>query len=198
MGLKVVQVGANKGNDDLFHYIDNNYNEIDFGLFVEANSLHIDDLKNCYSKFQNVIVENIAIKTPSQKEDTLEIYYHTNEHPYYGIATCNMEHMQKHIDYCPHLQGGEVKSFKVDCITLDQLLEKYSLYDFDILFLDIEGIDAEVLLTFNWSKYSIKRVEFEHLHLGDYSDAIRYMMLGMGYTRVDSLHEYNWAYEKTV
>jgi len=63
------------------------------------------------------------------------------------------------------------------------------------LCLDIEGIDAEILLTFDWSKYRIKRVEFEHLHLGYYKSAIKNMMIGMGYEQVDSLHEYDWAFE---
>lgn len=196
MSLKVVQVGANKGNDELFQYIQNNYEEIEFGLFVEANSLHIDDLKECYKNYQNVIIENIAIKTLSQDQDNLTIYYHTNEHPHYGIASCNIEHLKKHMEWCPHLQGGEIKSFEVSCITLDALFEKYSIRELDILFLDIEGIDAEVLLTFDWKKYSIKKVEFEQLHLGEYRDAIKNMMIGMGYYQVDSLHEYNWAFEK--
>ena len=196
MGLKVVQVGANKGNDELSQYIQNNYEEIDFGLFVEANSFHVEDLKKCYEKYENIIVENIAIKIPSQNQDTLTIYYHTNEHPHYGIASCDIEHLKKHMEWCPHLQGGEIKSFDVSCITLNSLFEKYSITELDILFLDIEGIDAEVLLTFDWKKYSIKKVEFEQLHLGEYRDAIRNMMIGMGYCQVDSLHEYNWAFEK--
>ena len=69
------------------------------------------------------------------------------------------------------------------------------IYEIDWLCLDVEGIDAEILLTFDWSKYSIKRVEFEHLHLGYYSNAIKNMMIGMGYKQVDSLHEYDWAFE---
>lgn len=196
MTLRVVQVGANKGNDELYNYIQENYDQLEFGLFVEANSLHIDDLAECYKNYQNIIIENIAIKVPSQNQDILTIYYHTNEHPHYGISSCNIEHLKKHMEWCPHLQGGEVKSFDVSCITLDDLFEKYSITELDILFLDIEGIDAEVLLTFDWKKYSIKRVEFEHLHLGEYGDAIKNMMIGMGYKQTTSLHEYNWAFEK--
>jgi FkbM family methyltransferase len=193
--MKIVQIGTNKANDDLSNYLLSNYDDLEFGLFVDANSLHIDDIKNCYSKFNNIEIENVAIKTPLQNQNTLTIYYHTNEHPHYAMASCDIEHIKKHMTWCPHLQGGEIKSFEVPCITLEELLEKHSIYEIDWLCLDIEGIDAEILLTFDWSKYRIKRVEFEHLHLGYYKSAIKNMMIGMGYEQVDSLHEYDWAFE---
>ena len=193
--MKIVQIGTNKDNDDLSNYLLSNYDELEFGLFVDANSLHIDDIKNCYSKFNNIEIENVAIKTPLQNQNTLTIYYHTNEHPHYTIASCDIEHIKKHMTWCPHLQGGEIKSFEVSCITLEELLEKHSIYEIDWLCLDIEGIDAEILLTFDWSKYRIKRVEFEHLHLGYYKSAIKNMMIGMGYDQIDSLNENDWAFE---
>jgi hypothetical protein len=193
--MKIVQVGVNKANDELSHYLKSNYETLEFGLFVEANSLHIEDIKKCYEKYDNLIVDNIAIKTPLQEQDTLTIYYHTNEHPDYGMASCNIEHIKKHMTWCPHLQGGEIKSFDVNCITLEQLFEKHSVEELDWLYLDIEGIDAEVLLTFNWQKYKIRRIEFEQLHLGHYKDAIKNMMIGMGYEQVNSLHSYDWAFE---
>lgn len=196
MGLKVVQIGSNKGNDELYQYIQSTGEEIDLGIFVEANSLHIDELKKCYETYNNVYVENIAIKPPSEEKDIITIYYHTNEEPYYGIASYDIEHVKKHVEFCPHLQGGSIQSFDVSCIILDELFEKYSIQELDILFLDVEGIESEILLTFDWKKYSIKRVEFERLHLGKYHDSLLNMMLGMGYRQVDSLHQYNIAFEK--
>ncbi len=196
MGLRVVQIGSNKGNDELSEYIFNNYDDIEFGLFVEANSLHIEELKKCYEKYDNIKVENIGIKTPLQKQDTLTFYYHTNEHPHYAITTCNIDHLKKHMSWCPHLQGGEVKSFEVSCITLDELFQNYGITEIDFLFLDVEGLDAEILLTFDWKKYKIKKVEFESLHLGEYAESVKNMMIGMGYFQVESLHPYNWSFEK--
>lgn len=196
MGLKIVQIGANKGNDELSQYIFDNFKKIEFGLFVEANSLHIEELKKCYENYENIIVENIAIKDPSYLEDNITIYYHTNEYPHYGIASSNIKHLEKHMKWCPHLQGGKIESFNISCITLDELFQKYSIYDLDILFLDIEGIVAEVLLSFDWKKYSIKRVEFEYIHLGENETYIKKMFNDMGYSQVDSIHEYNWAFEK--
>ena len=193
--MKIIQIGSNKGNDDLSNYLLNNFETLEFGLFVEANPLHYDDLKTCYSKYSNAIVEILAIKTPLQKETQLELFYHTNEHPNYQITTSNLDHLLYHMSWCPHLQGGEVKSFVVDSITLEELLDKYQIKYLDWILLDVEGMDAEILLTFNWKKYNIFRIEFEHLHLGHYKNAIENMFLGMGYEKVNSLHEYDWAFE---
>jgi hypothetical protein len=195
--MKIVQLGANKGSDELSEYLLSNYETLEFGLFVEAHSLHIPELKNCYSKYPNAIVENIAIKVPHQEEDILTIYYHTEDGPNYAISSCDIDHINRHIQWPgSRLIGGEIKSFDVSCITLEQLFEKYSIFNLDWLYLDVEGLDSEILLTFDWKKYSIKRVEFEYLHLGYYKDAIRNMFFGMGYTQVDSLHINDWAFEK--
>ena len=59
------------------------------------------------------------------------------------------------MSWCPHLQGGEVKSFVVDSITLEELLDKYQIKYLDWILLDVEGMDAEILLTFNWKKYNM-------------------------------------------
>lgn len=198
-GFRVVQIGANRGNDELSEYIFNNYNHIKFGLFVEANSLHIEELKKCYQNYENIFVENVAVKTPLQEENIITIYYHTADTPNFGISSCNIEHIKTHINWPgSRLTSGEIKSFEVSCITIDKLFEKYSIHELDLLYLDIEGLDAEILLTLDWKKYKIKKVEFEFIHTGYYKDALKNMMIGMGYVQVNSLHEFNWAFEKFV
>ena len=196
--MKVVQIGTNRANDDLSNFLLSNYEKLEFGLFVEPFGLHRESIKNCYSKYDNIIIESIAIKTHTNKEDSLTIWYHTNEHPNYEIATCDYSHLEKHMAWCPHLQGGEVRSFVAKCMTLEDLFDKYNIYDLDLLCLDVEGIDAEILLTFDWQKYKIKRIEFEHLHLGLYTNAIKNMMLGLGYTQIQSLSDNDWAFEKKI
>ena len=154
--ISVVQVGSNKGSDDLYRHLTSNYSALDFGLFVEANPVHIPELTECYKCFDNVIIKNIAIKSPNQTEDSLTIFYDTND-PQLQVASCDINHVLKHQHCWP---GGEIKSFEIPAITLEQLLDSYNIQKLDWLLLDIEGIDAEIILTFNWSKYQIQRIEF--------------------------------------
>lgn len=194
--MKIVQIGTNKSFDDLSNYLINNYESIEFGLFVEPNSLHIDSIKKCYEKYNNINIENIAIKTPSQKENNIIIYYHTEDIPNYEISSCNIDHIIAHINWPgSSLIGGEIKSFTVPCMTIDDLFCKYQIEELDWLCLDVEGLDAEILLTTDWKKYKIKKFEFEHLHLGENANIVYNMMINMGYTQVDSLHYNDWAFE---
>ena len=191
----IVQIGANYGDDDLANYIKKNCLDIDFALFVEANQVHIPALKECYKNYKNAIIENIAVKLPHVEDDELTIFYHTNDGPQYGISSCDINHILKHVEFVPYLKDGEIKSFKVPCVTMEELFDKYGIKELDWLLLDVEGIDAELLLSFNWKKYKIKRVEVEHLHLGEYKEQIANMFVNMGYVQTKALHEYDWAFE---
>lgn len=194
--MKVVQIGANKGSDDLSNYLKKNYSQLDFGLFVEANSFHINDLKECYKDYKNVFIENIAIKISSHKEDKMTFFYHTKDAPLYAITSFDINHIYKHINMCPHLRGGEIKTFEVPCIFLDDLFDKYEIQDLDWLLIDAEGIESDLILNTDWSKYNIKKIEFENLHLGNKKEEIRTLFKTLGYVRTNALHEYDEAWIK--
>ena len=190
--MKIVQIGSNRGNDDLSRELKKAFSNLEFALFVEPNSLHIEDLKTCYSCYSNAIIENIAIGfIPNQ--DDMTIFYHVDDGPGYEVASCKYEHVRY------HYPTGEIKSFNISCITLEELLDKHHIIDLDWLLLDVEGIDAELVLSFNWQKYNIKRIDVESIHLdryGKYRDKIHKMFLDMGYKNIPALHEYDWAFEK--
>lgn len=189
--MKVVQIGSNKGNDELSKHLKQNYKSLDFGLFVEANPLHIGNLKNCYSQYENAIIENIAIKVPSYKNNTLKLYYHKNDGPMYHVASC----VRSHVEIYYPSEG--INYFKVPCISIGDLFKKYNIKELDWLLLDVEGIDSELLLTTDWTKYNIKKIEYEELHLKNYKNEIESTFLNLGYKKTTSLHEYDNAWEKS-
>jgi beta-1,4-mannosyl-glycoprotein beta-1,4-N-acetylglucosaminyltransferase len=191
--ISVIQVGTNRSNDDLSRYLLSNCNDLNFGLFIEPNAIFNDQIKKCYEKFSNIFIENIAIIPENYTDkNEIEIFYHTGD-PTLETTSCIKDHLIKHEQY---YSNGEIKSFKVSCMTLTKLFEKYSIKNLDWLLLDIEGIDAEVILTFNWQNYNIKRVEFEYIHLGTYTETIERKFYNMGYKKVNSLHQFDWAFEK--
>jgi FkbM family methyltransferase len=191
--IKVVQVGTNRGYDDLSRHLIANYDILEFALFVEPNQLHLQDIRNCYQKFDNAIIENVAIKTVLDPNKEMTIYYHLDDAPEYQIASTDLNHILNHMHL--HHDEDKIKSFTVPCLTLHELFEKYNITELDWLLLDIEGLDAEILLTTDWKPYKIRRIEFEQLHLGKYGSAVYNMFIGLGYKQVNSLHEYDWAFE---
>lgn len=192
--MKFIQVGSNCGYDDFYNYLKNNNTKVERGILVECFTPHIESLKKCYSEFDNIEIENVAIKPPFIEENDLTFYYNNKDGPKYQCASLSIEHVIKHGQYFP---DSKILSCEVPCITLENLFEKNNIKSLDWLLLDIEGIDAEVLLTFDFMKYNIKRIEFEFKHLGYYTNAVVMMMKGMGYVQVDSLQPiYDWAFEK--
>lgn len=104
--------------------------------------------------------------------------------------------MQKHEICFPHLNGEQIKSFEMSCITIDQLFQKYKIKTLDWLLLDVEGIDSKLLLSTDWSKYDVKKIEFESLHLDDSKEEIKIMLKNFGYMRSKSLHKYDECWIK--
>lgn len=191
--ISVVQVGTNHAYDELSDYLTKTYDnkDIDLLLLIEPNRFHNPTIKKCYEKYDNVIIENIAIKPSNLPENKTKIYYRDFIGGNFEVASCSFEHVLYH-DYVQ----GDINSFEVSCLSLEELLDKHSITSLDWLLLDIEGIDAQVILNFSWEKYDIKRVDFEHLHLKENKELIKQKFLDMGYHQIDSLHDFDWAFTK--
>lgn len=190
--ITVVQLGAHTGNDDLSRYLLKHYKSLNLGLFVEANPIHIEQLKNIYSnRYNNIIIENIAIKKYNDDRSTINIFYHDKD-PDKQVASTDIEHVQKHEKFW---QNGEIQSFEIQALNLDQLLDKYNITTIDWLLLDIEGMEPDIILNLDFSKYHIKKIEFEQLHLGEHKGKILDKLNNLGYYEVPSLHEYDIAFE---
>jgi len=193
--MKIVQLGANKGNDKLAKHIKKNYDKLDFALFVEANPLHIEDLKKCYAGYENVFVENIAVKPLSYDQDTLKLYYYEDDAPGYEVTSCVKSHIEKHYGHFNYSED-KLHQFEVPALTIDELFLKYNIQELDWLLLDVEGLDAELLLNTDWSKYDIKKIEYEHLHLGNEKQSIEKILENLGYEKTTALHRYDDSWIK--
>jgi FkbM family methyltransferase len=174
-----------------------NYAKLKFGLFVEANPIHKKDIEKCYSRYKNAIIETVGIKeSSSNNSETLTFFVSSKDGPDYEIASTKEEHIRKHINMVPHLAGSTIETFEVPCISLEQLLDKYGIKELDLLAIDLEGMDGDVLLNLDLSKYNITKIEFEQLHLGETRDRVESHLLRNGYSRVNAMHEFNYAFRK--
>jgi FkbM family methyltransferase len=176
----IVQIGTNNGNDDVRNFCISV--KPDFILLVEPFKIHIDSIKKNYeSLINNVVIEDIAI-FPDETKETVKLFYTIEDGPKkapdcsFQVTSVNSTHVIKHY---PHLT--DLDSFEAKCMTLNKLFDKYNLRKIDYLFLDIEGIDFEVLISIDFDKYDIKHLQIEHLHL-DNQKLIEFMT-SKGYIR---------------
>jgi hypothetical protein len=190
--INIVQIGSHCGGDDLSRYILSNYQSLKLGLFVEANPSHIETLKECYSRLENIQIENLAIKYFNDTSNKITIFYHDND-PDKQVASTDINHVKKHEIYWK--PGGSIQSFETDALNLHELFDKYKLINIDWLLLDIEGMEPDIIMNLNFDKYKIQKIEFEALHLGDRKNQIIDKLNKLGYTQVNALHEYDIAFQ---
>lgn len=161
--MNVIQIGANKGSnssnsgpDDFFNLI----KDLDIAnlILVEPLEIHLESLKNRYKNFLNFKIENIAI-SPDKTKTELDFFYHKDDGPLYLVASTDPFHITKHgFD----LEG--VRKITVPCLTIEDLLNKYSLNKVDILCIDTEGLDGDILKSIDFSKFEIEQIYFEYTH----------------------------------
>jgi FkbM family methyltransferase len=170
--MKVVQIGTNNGSDDVNQFCKSVKPSLI--LLVEPFDIHIEEIKRNYNSLNNVIIESIAIHYDKNIREA-EFFYTELDGPVRG-PTCSFqvssllpEHLIKH-GYKPN----SLKAIQVPCLTLNELFIKYNLSEIDYLFIDIEGVDLEVLKSIDFNKFKIHNIQIEHLHL-DKSDLFSFM-----------------------
>ena len=160
---------------------------------VEANSIHLKNLKKFYSKEKTEIL-NFAVIPDNLNKKRMIFFYSEQDKPNYQIFSNSKLFVRK------HYPNGKIKKKIVNCIKLKNLLQKYKLFDIDYLSLDIEGMDYDVLFNLNLSKFKIKNISFEHLHLTFYQKIKiifklilnNYFFSGMGF----DIRKSDWMFTK--
>jgi FkbM family methyltransferase len=180
----IIQIGANKGNDDLTKIINNE--QPDLLILVEPFKLHNENLKKNYSWVNNFHVENLAISDITG--DEIDFYYHLDDGPSYEVASLDPKHIyEKH----KHLSENKISSFKVKTCKINDLFDKYNLIKINILYIDAEGYDDKIIKTINFKKYDIDEIYFENLHLQD--PTIYSLLESIGYVITKNTGHNGWS-----
>lgn len=160
--MNIVQIGANRGGDDLSAIIgDTQPNKL---ILVEPMSVHNDYLKSYYNWVNNLVIENLAVDTESNKE--VEFFFHLEDGPLYEVASLSKEHIyERHLQ----LSSDRISSLISKTITVNDLLDKHNIKNLDILFIDAEGHDDTIIKSIDFKKFDIDSIYFENLHLKDNS-----------------------------
>jgi FkbM family methyltransferase len=151
-------------------------------ILVEPNPLNIPLLKECWKDYPEAIIYEIGIVTKNYKNDTVDLYYCPLDAPHYQVASINKSHVQKHYG-----NNCELRKFSIKVKQLDNFINEVTSEEIELLSLDIEGIDAEILLDIDFSNLKLKYLSFEHLHLGIHRNNVlnklkknNYKFLGLG------------------
>lgn len=152
----LIQIGTNRANDDFFNIVKSlDKKIIDKLILVEPLEFCNDIIKECYKDFEYQI-ENVAI-TPNPSVNK-QIFYVSK---YDWLSSFKKEHIEK------HNTNETINEIEVECISINNLFEKYQISNIDILFIDCEGLDDEIIKSINFEKYSISNLYYEHVHINN-------------------------------
>ena len=100
--------------------------------------------------------ENISAAVSDSFKETSLFFYHSKS-SLNTISKVNAEYQKAKVN----------KSFKVNTVTLNSILEKskFNTKEMDFLSIDVEGSELTILKNFNFEKYNIKVIVVEYLDL---------------------------------
>ena len=152
-----VQIGTHIGDDE-FNELVRKENP-DLVVLVEPNSELIDQIIENYSYIlDKVKIENIAINT---KSGSCEVVIPKNPLPLPDGNYCELG--TAHYSLLPMDDwGDDFKTIQVNGMTFSDLCEKYSITEIDYLQTDTEGFDSQIILSVDFDKVKIKKLQYEY------------------------------------
>ena len=161
----LVVIGAHSGiwlSDLINKYIDQNI------LLVEPVPYNLKILNNRYSSFKNIDICKKAIFSKNKiesfffvKEDSIK---KLGKHWASGIGSFDKNHILNHRSKRFKIEDIDIVEAKIEFITFDELMKKYSIKSIDKLQIDVEGAEYEVLASIDFAKIKINKILFESKH----------------------------------
>lgn len=145
------------------------------GLCIEARKSAFDKLVAC----RTCICENVAVDVEPNEAGVEFLEFEGYGTGLSGIVkNYDPRHLQRIAREKLHPDHKSTTVKVVPTCTLQSLLDKYQLFDIDVLSIDIEGGELEVMKSLDWSRVRIGVIVIEN----NYNDpAFRAFFLSKGY-----------------
>jgi len=193
--INIVQFGANSGNDHVTKLINEKIipSGKEFHLYlVEPITQCIEELIQCYKHVKNVTLEASAvIPTPNLVDENGRVNVYYGKGTNYAVSSVYKEHVEKTStveNEKGSIEKSQVEKIRVKGYTPTQLFEKWDIKTIDYLFLDIEGLDNEIVQNIKHRSVDINFICWEHSHHYGGGTVLR---------SYENLWEWKYAIERT-
>jgi FkbM family methyltransferase len=163
----LVQIGANDG-DDFVRSVTRRYGDQYniSGTIVEPQPHFYQKLIKNYERIDRIKIRNVAISDHAREATLYYIDYDAKGLPDWvkGLGSFNRDVVLSHQDLVPDI-GRSVKTLKVRCITVKELISDAPDRTIDVLVVDTEGHDYVILRQFDFTQVRPKLIIFESKHL---------------------------------
>jgi FkbM family methyltransferase len=200
-----IQIGAGAGDrdprsnfrDGFSEYIKSkNLSADDRIILVEPNPINIPLLNECWKNYRQAEIYPVGVHVDADAHEpqTIRFYYAKEDVPHYHVFSMSYEHVRR------HYPTQEIKFKDVTTVHIQDLLDKAVGADpVEMLALDVEGIDADIVLAIDWTKLNCQNVSIEWLHLGEKADLVantlaaagfKFAGIGLDHNGYDHLYKY--------
>ncbi len=162
--MNLLQIGCNEGNDKLSDFLKFYKKESPKTLLVDASSSALDLAREFYKDFDNIEFQHIAIVDTDEKE--VDLFYPANS-PNSVHCSLSEGHVKTHKKIEGQLADKppvEVKKEKVPATRIGPLLDYFNGEFIDRLYIDVEGLDCQIIDDIDLDKYKVGYIRFEHTH----------------------------------
>ena len=190
-----IEVGANDGiTQSNTFFLEKKYNAK--GMLIEASPSLFE---KCFLyRSKRNIIENYALVSPDFKEEFVQLIFGNLWTTQSEGKKNSLEHAKKGafrklpIRKILGLPNDQVYNFFAPAITLNNLIEKHSINNVDLLSLDVEGNELSVLKGCKLEKGHIKNIIIETL---DYKNINKFLS-NYGYSLVKKLSSHDYLFSK--
>ena len=141
-------------------------------LLVEPVPHNVEAINNNLKNFKDIFIEQVAISDKKEKKDFFFVKRSSipklKKHWSSGIGSFNKSHILDHRSKRFQIEDIDIDKISIQSITLQDLIEKYSITKIDKLLIDVEGSEYAILKNIDFNKINIKKIIFEYKHFDGY------------------------------
>jgi FkbM family methyltransferase len=197
--VDVLQIGANVGNTKSDCLFNNEFVNKNLILIEPVPYLFQSLINNYKEKHSNnyIILLNLAI---SNKNDTLDLYVpslknNLNSLPSWitELSSTDKDHIYNHTS--ENFPDLIVDKISVPCLTINKLIQIYTIKEIEFLLVDTEGHDYDILMDLDLTIVKPKKIKFENRHTdgtcirGQKYNQLMKHLYAHGYTLVEETYE---------
>tara|TARA_Y100000004_G_C8815426_1_gene369535 strand:- start:62 stop:775 length:714 start_codon:yes stop_codon:yes gene_type:complete len=159
----IINLGCNDGLGDTYSYIINNQHKIKEVHLLDCSAASLEKCKQLYKEnvspdfFKKIHFHHYAIII-NENVRKIPIYLPISDETSGFVST-------KPKMVFAHTGERAMIQLEVPAITINNFLKQINVSKVDRLYIDLEGLDADVLLNLDFNKYNVPYLMYEHLHL---------------------------------
>lgn len=159
--MNIVQFGCNDAVDEVYEYVKLNKEVIDYIFLLDANIFALRKAVNRYTEIldtSKILVHFIALVC-NEHQKTATFYIPNKDK--------NSGHSSLFKELVALNWGDDLMEQTVPCLSPNKILDKIP-FKIDQLHIDVEGLDADIIMYLDLQKYDIPYIVFESAHCDGY------------------------------